>query len=338
MKKIDQEKLKRYEGEMGKIYDKEGKGYTVEDWFEREAKEDLRKELQRIIVDGRSNKERIRDFVIQKGYATRKVLIDYFTAKNGILQIMSEKTVDNNLKRLRDDNILILKDESRLLYVYNYGKSLTPTEHTSESTLRAYRTFQKSINYNDYLKKHKILKQYLDHNTGYKLYYKGEEDKNFYFSNENINNFALLMNQLLYKCFLMNPDLFYRFRTKEDFYFSVLITVDISRVNNFKDFLERYNEMKEIIFRRGFPTEEKKIKTQKEIKKFVKYYEERQRAVAKFQHEKRNEGIENILKLSISDTEKSIKIQEFLRKLELDTFSKFSVLRDQNFGENKENR
>jgi len=66
-------------------------------------------------------------------------------------------------------------------------------------------------------------------------------------------------------------------------------------------------------------------------KDFVKYYEERQRAVAKFQHEARDKGIENILKLSISDREKSIRIQQFLRNLELETFSKFSVLRNQNF-------
>jgi len=45
----------------------------------------------------------------------------------------------------------------------------------------------------------------------------------------------------------MNPDMFYRFRNKEDFYSSVLIIVEISRDGNFEVFLERYNEMKEII-------------------------------------------------------------------------------------------
>ncbi|MFX1454278.1 MAG: hypothetical protein ACFFDB_02785 [Promethearchaeota archaeon] len=317
-------------GEIGKIYDNEGKAHSVKDWFEKQRLEDLKKELQRIVADGRSNKEKIRDFIIQNGYATRKELIQYFN-KNGILQIMSEKTVDNNLKTLRQEGVLILEDEEDLRYVYNYNKPLISSEYTSEKTLRAYKRFTENKDYSEYLKKHNILKRYLNTNIGYKLYYKGEEDKDFYFSNQNINEFASLMNKLLYKCFLMNPDMFYRFRNKEDFYFSILITVELSRDRNFDDFLERYNEMKEIVFRRGFPSEAEKATTQRETKEFVKYYEERQRAVAKFQHEKRDKGITEILKMQIPDNEKSIRIQNFLREIELETYSKFSLHMDQEF-------
>jgi len=89
--------------------------------------------------------------------------------------------------------------------------------------------------------------------------------------------------------------------------------------------------MKEIIFRKGFPTEASKIKTQRDIKKFVKYYEERQRTLAKFQQEKRDKGIKDILSLPITNEEKNIKIQELLTKLELDVYSKFSTLRIQDF-------
>lgn len=321
--------MKKGDGESGKTRDNEGNAFDVYNKIEKEKKEALRKDLERMLSDGRSNKIKIRDFVTQKGYATRKELVAYF-AKN-IPKIMSEKTVDNNLMSLREEKTITLKDEDKLLYVSNYRGPLYPPEFTSESALTAYRTFKENMNYDGHLKKHAILQQYLNHNAKYKLHYQGKEDKNFYFSNENISIFALLINRLLYKCFLMNPDLFYRFKNKDDFFFNVMITVDISSDPNFDDFLEKYNEMKEIIFKKVFPTEAKKITTHKEIKEFVDYYEERQRAVAKFQHEKRNEEIEKILTLSISDREKSIEIQKFLRRLELETFNKFSVLRNQNF-------
>lgn len=318
---------------MGEIFIDNGKAYSVEEWYEKQRQEDLRKELVRIISDGRTNKERIRDFVIQRVSVTRKELINYFTHKNGILSIMSPKTVDNNLKSLRDEKTLTLVDQANLTYIYNIEKPFIPSEYTSERTLNAYHISKENIDYTERFQKHNELKEYLGRNIGYKIYYKGQEEKDFYFSNQNMSNLVNLMVSLLYKCFIMNPDLFYRFRTKEDFYFSLLITINIDKDPNFEDFFEKYNEMKEITFRNGFPTEASKIITLKDIKAFVKYYEERQRALAKFQHEKREKGISEILSLPINNEEKNIKIQELLRDLERDVYSKFSTLRIQDFDE-----
>ncbi|MFX0037503.1 MAG: hypothetical protein ACFE9I_17915 [Candidatus Hermodarchaeota archaeon] len=328
---MEKKNIKENIGKRGEIFDDEGKAYAVEDWSEKQRQEDFKKELQRIIANGRTNKERIRDYVVQNQYATRKELINYFTNKNGILQIMSPKTVDNNLKSLREEKTLILIDPINLTYVYNIEKPFIPTEYTSERTLKAYHITKESRDYSRLLKKHEELKTYLGRNIGYKIYYKGQEEKDFYFSNQNMRSFVNLMVSLLYKCFIMNPDLFYRFRNKEDFYFSLLITINIDKDPNFEDFFDKYTEMKEIIFRSGFPTEAAKIKTQKDTKEFIKYYEERQRAVAKFQQEQRDKGIKEILSLRISDEEKNIKIQELLSNLESEVYSKFSTLRIQDF-------
>lgn len=327
---ISDEEKEKYLGKPGVLYGEDGSEYTVEEWLKKQKIEKLKETLLMIKNDGRSNKERIRDFVIQKVYATRFELVHFFTNKNDLgkeYQVMSEKTLDNNLKKLKEEKTLILSNKENLQFVYNVEKPFIPTQNTSESTLRAYHILKQNRNISEEKKRHYELKKYLMNNMGYKIYYKGEEDEDFYFSNTNMHNLSIVINDLLYKCFLGNPDLFYRFRKKEDFYFSILITVNLDKEPKFKDFFEKYYEMKEVTFRNGFPTEASKIKSKKDIEDFVKHFEERQRALAKYQHEKRDRGIEKILNLPISNKEKNLMIQNFLRELELEVYSKFSILR-----------
>ncbi len=79
------------------------------------------------------------------------------------------------------------------------------------------------------------------------------------------------------------------------------------------------------MFRKGFPTLAEKIETKKDIDNFIRALEERQKAVAKLQHEERDKCIKEILSSpTFTDAEKSYKIQELLYKLEFDVYKKFS--------------
>jgi len=56
----------------------------------------------------------------------------------------------------------------------------------------------------------------------------------------------------------------------------------------------------------------------------IKFYEAKQRAIAKYQQEERDKGVKEILSLPISNNEKLVKINELYRKLELDVYKKFN--------------
>ncbi len=325
-------------GKPGMLYDEEGNEYTLQEWRERQRLIEFRKELEIIKIDGRSNKEKIRDYIIEKIYASRKELMSYFVKNDVNYPIMSEKTLDNNLKRLREEKTIILQNPENLIYVYNMGKPLIKTEYTRESTIRAYHIHTRTNSELFERSKHDELKDQIMHNIGYIIYHRGEEDKDFFFSNTNMDYFSVRMNDLVYKCFLGNPDMFYRFRKKDDFYFSLLITVDFTKDPNFEEFYEKYYKMKERMFKKGFPTLAGKIETKKDIDNFIRACEERQKAAAKLQHEERDKGIKEILASStFTEAEKSYKIQELLDKLELDVYKKFSPFNILDDFDNSEN-
>jgi hypothetical protein len=321
------EKIKKKDLEIGKpgmMYDEEGNEYTYQEFMEKQRLKKLLRELQNRKIDGRTNKEKIRDYIIERGGASRKELMSFFIKNEVNYPLMSEKTLDNNIKKLKEENTIILQDPDNLFYIYNIDKPLVKSEYTGHRTIRAYHILKKNRDDSFKRMKHFEIKSDLMHYIDYNIYYKGEEDNEFYFSNLNMQNLSVIVNDLLYKCFLGNPDLFYRFRKKDDFHFSLLITLDLTTNPNFDEFFKKYYTIKEMIFKGGFPTLAKKITTEEDIENFIKACEERQKAVAKLQHEERDKGIREILASGLTDNEKSYAIQELLQKLELDAYKKFS--------------
>ena len=331
-KKIKKSDLKI--GKPGMMYDEEGNEIPYQEFMEKKRLEKLLEEFQKIKMDGRTNREKIRDYIIERAGASRKELMSFFVKNEVNYPLMSEKTLDNNIKKLKETNLIVLQDPDNLFYIYNIDEPLVKSEYTGHKTIRAYHILKQNRDVRFERMKHYDIKNDLMHNIGYKVYYKGEEDNEFYFSNQNMQYLSVMVNNLMYKCFLGNPDLFYRFRKKEDFHFSLLITLDLTNNPNFDEFFKRYYKIKEMMFKDGFPTIAEKITSKEDIDNFIKILEERQKAVAKLQHEERDKGIKEILASDVSDGEKSYAIQELLHKLELDVFKKFSpfdILKD--FGE-----
>lgn len=308
----------------GMMYDEEGNELPYQEFMEKKRLEKVLSEFEKIKIDGRTNKEKIRDFIIKHVGASRKELMSFFIKNEVNYPIMSEKTLDNNLKKLKEKNSIILQDPDNLFYIYNIEKPLVKSEYTGHRTIRAYHILKQNVVDRSKRMKHYDIKSDLMHYTGYNIYYKGEEDNEFYFSNTNMQQLSVMMIDLLYKCFFGNPDLFYRFRKKDDFIFSLLISVDLSNNPNFDDFVKKYYKIKEMIFKGGFPTIAERIETKEDIDNFIKACEERQKAVAKLQHEEREKGIKEILGSDLNDGEKSYAIQELLHKLELEAYNKFS--------------
>ncbi|MHA2132046.1 MAG: hypothetical protein ACW99L_18915, partial [Promethearchaeota archaeon] len=167
---MKEEKSNKQIGKPGMLYDEEGNEYTYQEWLKKQRLSKLRKVLESMKVDGRSNREKIRDFIIENSYASRKELKSYFVKNDVNYPIMSEKTLDNNLKKLREEKTVILKDPDNLIYIYNLAKPLIKTEYTRESTIRAYHLHKQNKNDRVERIKHYDLKAQIMHNIGYIIY------------------------------------------------------------------------------------------------------------------------------------------------------------------------